>query len=122
MAQPENERYYMIYYFKFDAAPSKNNRYYGRTGYSEASIFVSGDFLGDDLDAMETVARSYITAQSWVPISVLEIHETKPPAPDWEQELLALYQNALHFGVSGYFVASPKEDIPDGPSMRIRPY
>lgn len=49
----------MVYYFKFEAQPVERNRYYGRIGYGEADVFVSGDRCNNDLGIMETVARAY---------------------------------------------------------------
>lgn len=112
----------MVYYFKFEAKPAEGNRYYGKTGYGEADIFVSGDGCNDDLDTMESIARAYIIAQTWVATKLVEIRETNPPAPDWDKELVALYQSALHSGVSGFFVAAPDSDIPRAPMLRVRPY
>lgn len=112
----------MVYYFKFEAQPAKENRYHGRIGYGEADIFVSGDRCNDDLDIMEAVAVAYIQAQSWVATNLLELCETNEPAPDWDAELVELYQRALQRGVSGFFVAAPETDVPDGPVLRIRPF
>lgn len=111
----------MVYYFKFTAHPAESNRYHGRTGYGEADIFVSGPDDHPDLDALEQIARSYVTAQAWVADDLLEIHETNPPAPDWDRELTELYRVALAFGISGFFVASPDGDVPGGPSMVLPP-
>ena len=112
----------MVYYFKFEAQPAKENRYHGRIGYGEADVFVSGDRCNDDPDIMEAVARAYIDAQAWVATNLVEIHATNEPAPDWDTELVALYQRALQSGVSGFFVAAPETDVPGGPVLRIRPY
>lgn len=112
----------MVYYFKFEAAPAKGNRYHGRTGYGEANVLVAGELCDDDLDAMEAIARAYINAQTWDAGNLVEIRETNPPAPDWDKELAELYWTAIHTGVSGFFVASPDIDIPGGPSLRILPY
>ena len=89
-----------------------------RQGY----VFVSGGRCNNDLGIMETVARAYIDAQAWVATNLVEIHATNDPAPDWDTELVALYQRALQSGVSGFFVAAPDSDIPGGPVLRVRPY
>lgn len=112
----------MVYYFKFEAQPAERNRYYGRIGYGEADVFVSWDRCNNDLGIMETVARAYIDAQAWVATNLVEIHATNDPAPDWDTELMVLYQRALQSGVSGFFVAAPDSDIPGGPVLRVRPY
>ncbi len=111
----------MVYYFKFEAMPAEGNRYHGKIGYGEADVFVSGDRCGDDLDAMEATARSCITAQTWVPTRLAELRETNSPAPGWDKRLVELYRDAVESGISGFFVASPKDDIPDGPTMMLPP-
>ena len=112
----------MVYYFKFEAVPAENNRCHGKVGYGEADVFVSGDGCNDDLDTMEAIARAYISAQSWVPTSLEEIRETNSPTPDWDKELVELYQEAVRLGVSGFFVAAPDSDTPGGPVLRVRPF
>lgn len=113
----------MVYYFKFEIEPAENNRYCGKVGYSEANIFVSGkNGVGDDIDTIIEIARAYIIAQAWVPGAVVTACETNPPAPDWSKEQVELYREAVQRGISGFFVASPKEDIPGGPSLMLRPY
>ena len=113
----------MVYYFKFEIEPAENNRYYGKIGYGEANIFVSdGNGFGDDIDTMIDVARAYIIAQTWVPLTLVAAHETNPPAPDWNKEQEELYQQAIQVGISGFFVASPTDDLPGGPSMILHTY
>src|SRR5699024_12749311 len=67
---------------------------------SSLSLHDALPICNDDLDTMESIARAYIIAQTWVATKLVEIRETNPPAPDWDKELVALYQSALHSGVS----------------------
>ncbi len=87
-----------------------------------ADVFVCGDGCDNDFDFMETIARAYINAQTWVPTRLVEIQETNPPAPDWEKELVERYKAAIRFGVSGVFVVAPDFDIPGGPMLRLHPF
>ena len=41
---------------------------------------------------------------------------------DWGTKQRELYQDALQFGISALFAASPYEDIPGGPSVCLHPY
>ncbi len=51
----------MVYYFRFECDPTKNNRYYGKIACGFADIFVSDDTP----ERAKAKALAYLSAWDW---------------------------------------------------------
>ena len=61
-------------------------------------------------------------AQGWIEKDFVDDRAILEIGPDWNTELVELCQRAVRQGVSSFFSASPKEELPGGPILKLRPY